>query len=132
MDEQTDFMRFVLEFWTHPGNVGVAATGSSPADPLFWTWHGIFDKIMHVLRLSDDYSDKDLKWTSTATSHCGGHWLDQLPMKNIFIDAPVDVHFDNKALWELLAARAERAGYIHTFGQSMSETADTLSRLSSR
>ena len=68
---------------------------------------------MHVLRLSDDYSDKDLKWTSTATSHCGGHWLDQLPMKNIFIDAPVDVHFDNKALWELLDPSREHLSYVY-------------------
>ena len=34
MDEQTEFMRFILAFWSKPGNVGVAATGSSPTDPL--------------------------------------------------------------------------------------------------
>ena len=78
MSEQTD-MRFVLS-WSHRSRRRCNrcfAYGS-----IILTTR-IFDKIMHVLRLSD-YDDKDLTWTSTATSHCGGHWLDQHNEKYIY------------------------------------------------
>lgn len=28
-----------------PGSVGAMSTGSSPLDPLFWTLHGLFEKV---------------------------------------------------------------------------------------
>ena len=56
-DEQTLFMRVVLDFWANPGKTGAASTGSSPIDPLFWTWHGLFDKTTHVVLLAPKYSN---------------------------------------------------------------------------
>ena len=34
MSDQTEFMRFILNFWSTPAKLGVAATGASPTDPL--------------------------------------------------------------------------------------------------
>lgn len=111
-EEQTQFMRFVLNFWANPGFVGAAATGSSPVDPLFWAWHGTFDKAVHILRLAPNFADYDLAWDPNDSSY-GANWTNALPMSDIFADAPTGVHFSNRALWGLQNPLNEHIEYIY-------------------
>jgi hypothetical protein len=62
-EEQSEFLRFVLIHAASPGQTGLAATGASPADPLFWTWHAIFDKALHQLLLNEHYTVYDCQKT---------------------------------------------------------------------
>eukprot|EP00611_Tribonema_gayanum_P031302 TRINITY_DN9009_c0_g1_i1.p1 TRINITY_DN9009_c0_g1~~TRINITY_DN9009_c0_g1_i1.p1 ORF type:complete len:500 (+),score=128.10 TRINITY_DN9009_c0_g1_i1:2-1501(+) len=63
------FLRALMKLGCTPGSVGAMSTGASPADPIFWVLHGIYDKAMHALTLSPSFSDFDLSWTNET---CGG------------------------------------------------------------
>jgi hypothetical protein len=111
-DEQTHFMRFVLNFLANPGYVGAAATGASPIDPLFWLWHGAYDKLVHVIRMASKYEDYDLDWDPSSSSY-GANWTNILPVGNIFADAPTGKYFSNRALWGLENPEHEHIEYVY-------------------
>lgn len=77
VDEQIAFTRWLMIFGSTPGKTGIASTGAAPADPLFWAWHAVFDKMLHVLRLSPHFKEKyDMTWVATSEdmTDCGSHW----------------------------------------------------------
>jgi len=115
--DQTRFTRWLVDFASKPGKIGVASAGASPADPLFWLWHPIFDRMLHVLRTNSAFDYYDLKWTcdtsSCDTGNSGRHWLDHLPVEGIFINAPSGVHFTNKAVWNMLDPNRNHLPYVY-------------------
>jgi len=108
-------MRWLLEFGSKAGKTSVAATGGSPADPLFWVWHPIFDKMLHVGRLSPYFKTRmsARAWSATMTDACGSHWLDHLPFDGIFDNSEKGIHFTNKELWALLDPTNDHLPYIY-------------------
>ena len=112
--EQVEFQRWLMEYASNPGKSGIASTGAAPADPLFWVWHSIFDRALHVLRMSEHFkSTYNMQWVPTSWTHCGGQLEDHLPFKNIFDDAAKDHHFTNKELWMLLDPTNQHLPYIY-------------------
>ena len=117
--EQTYFTRWVLDLVAKPGLTGVAASGASPADPLFWLWHPIYDRMRHALQtmpafLESGYHEYDLRWDSTSFTCMGGHWLDHTPFKDVFEgDVVKGRHFDNRALWGLLDPLGGHIPYVY-------------------
>lgn len=61
-----------------PGEIGAMAGGSSPADPIFWVLHPVFEKALHILELSPEYRNKyELTWVNGT---CNGSQLyDEVP-----------------------------------------------------
>jgi len=81
--EQTSFARWLMAFGSVPGKTGIASSGAAPADPLFWAWHSIFDKMLHALRLSPHFTETfDMTWVaSEGEGPCGAHWEDHFPFE---------------------------------------------------
>jgi hypothetical protein len=114
--EQVEFTRFLMIFGSNPGKTAISSSGAAPAEPLFWAWHSMFDKMFHILRLSPRYNKKyDFTWVPTAgdDSDCGAHWLDHFPFTDIFENMPKGVKYTNKQLWKLLDPTEGHLPYIY-------------------
>ena len=49
---QNTFNRWYMDFLCHVGYNGQATTLAAPNDPYFWVVHPVFDRMLHLLRLS--------------------------------------------------------------------------------
>lgn len=115
--DQTRFTRWLVDFSSKPGKIGVASTGASPSDPLFWLWHPIFDRMLHILRSDPTFDYYDLSWTcdtsSCDTGNNGRHWTDDLPFENLFTSGVKGTHYTNEAMWGLLDPKNGHLPYIY-------------------
>jgi hypothetical protein len=114
--EQAAFTRWFMTFGSNPGKTAIASSGASPAEPLFWVWHSMFDKMFHVLLEAPQYVEKyDLSWESTSgdSAGCGAKWEDHFPFHDIFDNAQKDVKFTNKQLFTLLNPSNHHLPYIY-------------------
>lgn len=79
-DEETMLLlRVILKIGCEPGSLGTVVTNASPMDPLFWLFHPIFEKGMHILWMSPKYRDTyDFDWV--AGTCYGSAYNDLLPI----------------------------------------------------
>lgn len=78
-DEQTLLLlRTMMSVACEPGSIGAMSGGASPADPIFWVLHPIFEKALHVLLLSPEYRDHyDMSWVNGTCN--GSKIYDKVP-----------------------------------------------------
>lgn len=114
--EQTEFTRWFMAFGSNPGKTAISSSGAAPAEPLFWVWHSLFDKMFHVLLEAPQYVEKyDLSWESTSgdPDGCGAKWEDHFPFQDIFDNTHKDIKFTNKQLFSLLNPSNNHLPYIY-------------------
>ena len=109
---QTEFNRVVYRFACTPGAVGAAGSTASPADPVFWVVHGVFEKMLAALRTAPAFAAYNMTWTSSGCA--GSAWDDALLFKDLFDGAPAqDGYYTNAELWALLTPGNPNLGYVY-------------------
>ena len=110
--EQTALNMWLLNHTCHVGQTGHATSLGSPNDPLFWVIHPIFDKMLHVLRMSPDLEGQfDMSWVSTGCHGAG--WDDALPFKDLFPNTTHMGYYTNRDLFQLLTPGSPSLPYVY-------------------
>ena len=91
----------MYRFACTPGAVGAAGSTASPADPVLWVVHGVFEKMLAALRTAPAFAAYNMTWTSSGCA--GSAWDDALLFKDLFDGAPAQAgYYTNAELWALL------------------------------
>lgn len=110
----------LLKTQLFPGTTGLMPSGAASNDPLFWVMHQVFDKAVHVLRLSPKYN-KHASWLQW--DNCAGYmnWKGTTPFTAVDFEPYLGSHYpeDSDAylrtdmIWALLKPDGKSIPYVY-------------------
>lgn len=117
--------KLLLKLSLFPGKWGFFMTAAASNDPLFWVMHQNFDRVMHLLRVSEAYRG-NVNFSWTPIHHAGGTgWLSHTPFNGLIFEpflGSSDVLLNsegeprlltNKELWALLKPSSKSIPYVY-------------------
>ena len=119
--EELDLLNsLLLKTQLFPGTTGLMTSGAAANDPLFWVMHQMFDKALHVLRLSAKYNKNPtlLEWDNAAGKMT---WTGETPFKSVDFEPYLGEHkpensdgfLTNDMLWALLKPDSNSLPYVY-------------------
>jgi len=101
---------WLIELLCSPGQMGDAATTTSPYDPFFWIMHQSLERIWNWVEIYQS-GTFDSTWVDTGIT--GRDYDDVLPFSNLFGENDPDTYYTNKNLYDLFQADNPSLPYVY-------------------